>query len=155
MFYDKYCDDWMFIDWKEEHDIRIKLQKKSEHVITIHYQIMGGECCITEVKPMRLGSNWDFIKMEYNIVNHPSTKKVTNVENRTLGRIFFKAIEQDQDAGHVQGSTAQIWTSIPKIGVPMLNILHFHINDMSEEVSIDQRWLNQDERDIIMSGRRE
>lgn len=35
----------------------------------------------------------------------------------------------------------------------MLNILHFHINDMSDEVSIDQRWLNQEERDHIVNGR--
>ena len=37
----------------------------------------------------------------------------------------------------------------------MLNILHFHINDMSDEVSIDQRWLDQEERDCLMSGRRQ
>ena len=35
----------------------------------------------------------------------------------------------------------------------MLNILHFHINDMSDEVSIDQRWLTQEERDLIVNGR--
>jgi len=75
--------------------------------------------------------------MEYNIINHISTKKVTNVENRTLGKVQFKAIEQDASAGHVQGSEAQIWTAVPKIGIPMLNILHFHINDTSDEVPID------------------
>ena len=35
----------------------------------------------------------------------------------------------------------------------MLNILHFHINDMSDEVSIDNRWLTQEERDHIVNGR--
>lgn len=35
----------------------------------------------------------------------------------------------------------------------MLNILHFHINDISDEVSIDQRWLTQEERDLIMNDR--
>jgi len=34
----------------------------------------------------------------------------------------------------------------------MLNILHFHINDMSDEVSIDQRWVTTQERDHIMNG---
>ena len=37
----------------------------------------------------------------------------------------------------------------------MLNILHFHINDMSDEVSIDQRWLTDDERDLLMSGNKD
>ena len=59
------------------------------------------------------------------------------IENRNLGKVLFNAIEHDTNAGHVQGSTAEIWTTIPNIGVPMLNILHFHINDMSDEVSID------------------
>jgi len=44
---------------------------------------------------------------------------------------------------------------VPKIGVPMLNILHFHINDTSDEIPIDQRWLTQDERDLLLSGNRE
>ena len=74
-------------------------------------------------------------------MHHPATKAITLVENRGFGKVLFKAIEADQSSGHVQGSKAEIWTAIPKIGVPMLNILHFHINDMSDEVSIEQRWL--------------
>lgn len=76
---------------------------------------------------------------------------MTHVENRTFGPVKFMAIEQD--AGHVQGSTAEIWTAIPKMGVKMLNILHFHINDMSEEVPIDTRWLTQAERDLLVNDR--
>ena len=68
---------------------------------------------------------------------------------------MFKAIELDASAGHVQGSTAQIWTSLPKIGIPMLNILHFHINDTSEEIAIDQRWLSPGERDLLLIGNRD
>ena len=137
MHYDKFSDNWMLLDWKQEHDFRTKLRKKRDFVIVVHYQIYGGECCITEVGPERIGQYWESIKMEYNIVNHPSTKKITNIENRTLGRVEFKAIEQDASAGHVQGSTAEIWTTIPRIGVPMVNILHFHINDTSDEVPLD------------------
>ena len=153
MHYDKFGDCWMLLDWQQEHDFRTKLRKgKGEHVIVIHYQILYGECCITEVGPSHIGQYWESIKMEYNIVNHPSTKKITNIENRTLGRVEFKVIEQDANAGHVQGSTAHIWTAIPKIGVPMVNILHFHINDMSDEIPIDQRWLTSDERDKLLNG---
>ena len=77
MFFDKFCDDWIILDWKLEHDFRLKLKKKKEHVIVIHYQIFGGECCITEVGPRRIGEYWESIKMEYNIVNHPATQKIT------------------------------------------------------------------------------
>ena len=37
----------------------------------------------------------------------------------------------------------------------MLNILHFHINDTSDEIPIDQRWLTQEERDLLLSGNRD
>ena len=84
---------------------------------------------------------WEHIKDQYNVVYHPITKKITLVENRNFSKVKFNAIEADQSSGFVQGSTAHIWTAIPKIGNPMLNILHFHINDMSDEVSIDNRWL--------------
>ena len=93
MYYDKFSDNWMFLDWKLEHDIRMKLRKRKEHVIVIHYQILGGECCITEVSPPRIGQHWDNIKNEYRIVHHISTQKITDVENRNLGRVAFKAIE--------------------------------------------------------------
>ena len=36
-----------------------------------------------------------------------------------------------------------------------MNILHFHINDTSEEIPIDQRWLTQEERDLLLSGNRD
>lgn len=75
------------------------------------------------------------------------------IENRNLCKVLFNGVEHDNQAGHVQGSTAHIWTAVPKVGVKMLNILHFHINDMSDEVSIDQRWMTQEERDLIMNGR--
>lgn len=106
MFFEKFCDDWMFLDWKLEHDIRLRMNKRKEHRIEIHYKIIAGECCITEVGPPRIGENWEFIKMEYYINNHPSTKKIQNVENRCLGRVAFIAIEHDESSGHVQGSTA-------------------------------------------------
>ena len=93
MYYDKFCDNWMFLDWKLEHSIRKRLSKKKENVIVIHYQIFGNECCITEVTPRRIGEHWESIKLAYNIVNHVSTQKITNIENRTLGRVSFKAIE--------------------------------------------------------------
>ena len=77
MFYERFCDDWMFLEWKLEHDISLNMLKKKEHVIVIHYQIFAGECCITEVGPRRIGERWESIKMEYNIVNHPATKKIS------------------------------------------------------------------------------
>ena len=35
----------------------------------------------------------------------------------------------------------------------MLNILHFHINDTSDEATIDQRWVNEQEADLIRQDR--
>ena len=52
----------------------------------------------------------------------------------------------------VQTSTARIWTHIPPVAAKMgnmLNIIHFHINDTSEETTIDQRWLSDKEAQLI------
>ena len=138
--------------------MRISLRKKKDHIITLHYQVFfdpssrQSECFVSSVEPERLGQRWNEIKDQYNIVHHPASKDITLVENRAFGKVFFKVIKAEGSAGHVQGSKAEIWTAVPQIGVPMLNILHFHINDMSDEVSIDQRWVTTQERDHIMNG---
>lgn len=55
----------------------------------------------------------------------------------------------------MQTSVARIWTHVPPIAAKMgnmLNIIHFHINDTSEEATIDQRWLTEKEAEYIFDG---
>ena len=75
----------------------------------------------------------------YNITFHNHTKRVTNVTNKVFGNVVFEAIEMDESSGYVMGSVMKIWTSVPN--KDMLNIVHVHVNDTAESVSIDLRYL--------------
>jgi hypothetical protein len=75
----------------------------------------------------------------YNISFHNYNKRVTNVVNKGYGNVQFLAIEMDESSGFVHGSAMKIWTNVPN--KDMLNIVHVHLNDTSESVSIDLRYL--------------
>ena len=83
---------------------------------------------------------------------------ITGINSRTYGPIVCKAIQIDNEAGFVQTSEAEIWTHVPSIAAKMgsmINIIHFHINDTSEEASIDQKWVSDKEAQLIMQDRTE
>jgi hypothetical protein len=72
---------------------------------------------------------------DYNIIFHPVTKQITNVVNRTFGDVIYQAIRLDASSGFVMGSTIKLWTV--KQTVDILNIIHIHLNDTSDEAAID------------------
>ena len=101
MFYETFCNEWMFLDKQVEHNLRVSLRRTKEHMITLNYQVIQDpvskekNCFVSSVEPERLGQQWDYIKDQYNIVYHPFTKKVTMIENRNLGKVVFNGIEHD------------------------------------------------------------
>merc|ERR1712048_1482289 len=84
---------------------------------------------------------------EYNIIFHPKTKMIMNVHNRQLGPVRYKAIKLDDSAGYVVNSIIQIWTH--QFKPQILNILHMHVNDTSDEVSLDVRYVMPEEKEKI------
>lgn len=40
MFYQTFCSEWMFLDRQVEHNLRVSLRRKKEHMITLHYQVI-------------------------------------------------------------------------------------------------------------------
>jgi hypothetical protein len=67
------------------------------------------------------------------------TKEITNVVNRTYGEVIYKAIRLDATSGFVIGSTIKLWTVKQKVDI--LNIIHIHLNDTSDETSIDVQYI--------------
>jgi len=76
---------------------------------------------------------------QYEEVRDKSTQAIVNVRHRKLGNIRYKAIRMDEASGFQLGSVLKIWTH--KAGDEMLNILHIHVNEGSDSVSIDIRYL--------------
>ena len=103
-----------------------------DHIIVVKYKIMTiqhkQECVPQEVLPKHL-----YLK-DY-IINFNNQKKVTNVVNRIFGEVKFQAFQIDEASGYVMGSVIKLWTNRVKDG--MLNIMHMHVNDTSDEVTMD------------------
>ena len=79
---------------------------------------------------------------EYNIRFDPLTKEIVGVSNRQFGDIVFKAIKLDASSGYVMGSIMKLWTT--QLGPEVLNIIHIHLNDTSDEATVDVQYLHND-----------
>jgi hypothetical protein len=56
--------------------------------------------------PLRLGfDSIESLLTHYVITYHPTTKEVTNIKNRKMGNVKFKAVKLDDGAGYSQNST--------------------------------------------------
>jgi len=55
--------------------------------------------------------------------------------------VMFRAISVDMDAGYVHGSTLKLWTTV--YNEETLNIIHMHVNDMSDETSVEVVYMAQ------------
>lgn len=99
------------------------------------------ECQFHQILPARLGFNSiDHLLKHYLITYHPTSRAVTNVKNRTMGDVRFKAIVLDDNAGFQVHSTVHAWTHHNH---QVFNIAHLHLNDTSDEVPIDVQYLAQ------------
>lgn len=58
-----------------------------------------------------------------------------------MGLIKYESVKIDNDCGYVNGSSMKVFTSVYKEG--MLNIVHIHLNDMSESVTIECTYLQE------------
>ena len=146
--YERFFREYSILDEVDERARRRELVKNSDHTFVVKYEvkILGGQkdCFIKQILPESLGYP---MRNEYNIVFHPHTKEIQNVQNRSFGNVKYKAIKLDETAGLALGGTVKLWTHLfrPQI----LNILHMHVNDTSDEVSLDVRYVMPEEADKI------
>lgn len=85
--------------------------------------------------PLRLGfDSIESLLKHYIITYHPTTKDVTNIRNRKMGDVRFKAVKLDEGAGYQSNSTVKLWTHHNR---KVFDICHMHVNDTSDQVPID------------------
>jgi len=82
---------------------------------------------------------------EYNIKVNPNFegKAILGIENRRFGPIKYHEVNVDLECGYVQGSIVKIYSNEHAQG--MLNILHVHVNDMSEQVTLEVAYMGDGE----------
>ena len=61
--------------------------------------------------------------------------------NNRLGKIKYKAVKLAADVGLVMGGMVKIWTH--QFRPQILNIVHIHVNDVADEVTLDVRYLTE------------
>lgn len=143
---ENFFKDWVFLEPAEERKVRSMMRRGGDHEIRIKYRIVEERfgslvCHIMKIDPPSIGQRWDQIRHEYNVKEHNVTHELTQIRNRQMGPVKYRAIKFEEGTGFVDGSVAHIWTQIPTQpalkSLKVLNILHFHINDCSDEVTID------------------
>lgn len=129
--------------------IRREILDAKNFLFIIRYQVLDlgdqVECLPLTIAPERISLQ------DYTINFNKNTKTVDSVTNKTFGEVAFKAIEvSQQSGGYVFGSTMTIYSTVhlhmdsPKSEeVKMLNIVHVHLNDSSEDVTIDVAYVEK------------
>ena len=130
----------------EEMQVRRDILDEKECKFIIKYQILDiegqVECLPMEIGPKRLSLH------DYEIKFNANSKKIESIVNKNYGLVEFKAIELGNDiGGYLLGSKMQIFSTIYDCVLPnaeqiqMLNIVHIHLNDNSDEVTIDVAYM--------------
>ena len=117
-----------------------------KHYLKIYYQMQVDKRYPTEREliPYRIEPNYIDIN-QYNLsIQTNSIKTVENKENRCF--VIFDSIligEGKSTTGLVSSSSIKVYTTL--YSKDILNILHIHLNDTSQEITIDSEFLEKDE----------
>ena len=84
----------------------------------------GRECLPLQMLPEKLSMN------DYDIRYDKNEDKIKEIRHRTCGLVRFVSHKIDEECGYVTGSKMVVYTS--KYKEDMLNIVHIHLNDVSE-----------------------
>ena len=97
------------------------------------------ECLPLEIKPKGIDPN------RYDIRFDKELNRILGVRNYSWGEVKYEQYKIDETCGYVVGSKMKVYTSTYK--EDMLNIVHVHLNDMSDEVTIETDYM-QDEQSV-------
>lgn len=99
----------------------------------IKFQVMAEEGFDAECMPLEISPPQANI-LDYDIKFNNQSMEITEVINKEYGKIQFSALLIDQEASYVLGSKITVYTTIYRPN--MLNIVHVHLNDMSDEATV-------------------
>lgn len=132
---------------EEENDIKHEALNSKEHVFTVKYQLLHlGDEGESEVECMPVEIYPPGLKVQdYDIRFDKDQDRITEIRNKQLGLVKFAYYKIDEACGYVQGSVMRIYTSPYQGGGDMLNLIHVHVNDTSDEVTIDVAYMQEGE----------
>ena len=89
-----------------------------------------------EIKPEGLNIN------DYDIKFDQQKNIVIAIRNLKLhADVKWRDLNVESQQGWVAGTSVDIWTEV--IDFETLNIIHIHVNDMSDSITMDVRYVNE------------
>ena len=79
---------------------------------------------------------------DYDIRYDKTDDRIYEIRHKELGLVKFVSQKIDEDCGYVSFSKMVVYTTVYKADI--LNIVHIHLNDVSEEVTIDVAYMQPD-----------
>ena len=79
---------------------------------------------------------------DYDIRYDKADDRIYEIRHKELGLVKFVSQKIDEDCGYVSFSKMVVYTAVYKEDI--LNIVHIHLNDVSEEVTIDVAYMQPD-----------
>ena len=132
---------------KEESEI-IKKEYLSDnkHYIKIYYQMQISKRHTSEkdLIPYKIEPNYIDINQYNLIIQTNSIRQVENKDNKCL--VIFDSVligDGKSTTGLVSSSSIKVYTTL--YSKDILNILHIHLNDTSQEITIDSEFLEKNE----------
>jgi hypothetical protein len=108
--------------------LKNQINHTKDFIFQIKYQAVdfgeGSECMPVEIKPSGVSMQ------NYDIRFDDRANKILEIRHKHFGLIKYESVRIDEECGYVNGSCLTVYTSVYKDG--MLNIVHIHLNDMSE-----------------------
>ncbi|CDW89559.1 UNKNOWN [Stylonychia lemnae] len=138
---DTFFTKYSLYNLEDENNFKRDMLNTKEHVFTVKYQLMQiddqMECMPLEVYPTGVQIQ------DYDIRFNKQAEAITQVINKEFGQVKFQSFRIDQECGYVRGSVTKIYTCEYLANV--LNIIHVHVNDTSDEVSIEVDYMDDEQ----------
>ncbi|CAI2358930.1 unnamed protein product [Moneuplotes crassus] len=129
-----------FLTLQQEASVRMEMHK-DYHKFKIFYQVdtsMGeNECLPMSVDPSFISLN------DYRINFDKQQCCITSISNNNYGNVQFIENKIDPNAGFISNSVFEVWTN--EVNDKVFNIIHCHINDMSDSVPIATEYIDEGE----------
>jgi len=94
-------------------------------------------CTPVEILPSHLSL------FSYELIYDRYQNTITDVKNRSFGSVKFESHQIEESVGLIYKSQVQIFTS--EYSSDILNVIHIHVEDVSESVSIDVTYMQEGE----------
>ena len=128
---------YQIMNQTDENRLRQEVYFSKKHNLFIKYFAREGECFPMEIRPqVNLG--------DYDINFDQQKNVISTIRNKMLGtEVMFHDLTLNELQGYVPGTVMEIWTQL--VDGETLNIVHLHVNDTSDEVTLDVAYMHSDE----------